>query len=157
MMNISKHIFPILLLGFTLTVQAGPTVGFSSDKIKARTGDTVTVDIVITDFPTTGGGGLTLSFNPKILQVMSVALNTGTWGFAGQDGIVDNSRGNVSDILFSSYNGVMGDATVATVTLSALKPGRSALTLSESGLNPFASSGQRLQVQMTAADVLVHK
>ena len=157
MMNIRTCMLPLLLLGTALTVQAEPAVGFSSDKIKVKAGETITVDIVMTGFPTTEGGGLTLTFDPQILRVVHVAPNSETWEFVAQDGITDNSSGNVSDILFSSYQGVTGNAAVATVTLSALKPGRSVLNLSESGLNPFASNGERLQISTTAAVVLVHK
>lgn len=136
----------ILLAAIAMDVWAGPTVGFSEAKIKARLGETVAVDIVMTGFPPTEGGGVTLAFDPAVVQVVGVQMNAADWTFATRDGVIDNDNGRVEDLLFSSYSGVSGDALVATVTLQAIGTGRSRLELVESGLNPFASGGARLTV-----------
>ena len=61
-------------------------------------------------------------------------------------GVTDNDKGKVSDILFSNYLGVSGDAALATITLQAVLRGKSNLGLSESELNPFASGGKKIEV-----------
>ena len=145
----------LLLVGAGVTAGAAPTVGFSESKIRSAAGQTITVDIVMTGFPTTEGGGLTLTFNPDVVQVIGVELNAAAWSFATRDGIVDNANGRISDLLFSSLAGVAGDALIATVTLETIATGRSRLKLVESQLNPFASGGELLDMTLTDSVIRV--
>lgn len=134
---------------------AEPTVGLSEEKIKASVGEAIAVDIVMTGFPTTEGGGVTLEFNPDVIRIISVQLNEVAWNFVRREGVVDNEAGQVKDLLFSSFSGVSGAAVIATVTLEGLKKGRSQLKLVESSLNPFASGGQSLDVTFRKSVVRV--
>lgn len=144
----------LLLMAATET-WAAPTVALSEKKIRAGIGETISVDIVMTDFPTTEGGGLTLKFNPSVVRVVSIEINGTAWNFATRDGVIDNENGRVKDLLFSSFSGVSGDAVVATVTLETLRRGRSRLKLVESSLNPFASGGTPLDVALKKSIVRV--
>jgi hypothetical protein len=154
-MNIKLLMVAGLLLLASSGVQAVPTVGFNESTVKAGLGETITLDIVMADFPTTEGGGLTLEFNPKVIQVNGVELNDGLWSFATRSGAVDNDKGKVTDLLFSSFAGVSGTAVIATVTLEIVGKGRSQLTLIESQLNPFASDGRPLDVTLKKSVVRV--
>lgn len=156
-MMTNRWLWTTLLLITALTVQAEPTVDFSSDNIQTRIGKTFTTDIVITDFPKTEGGGISLIFNPNVLQVQSITLNGADWNFVNQQGVIDNVNGVISDILFSSFSGVTGDAVVATVNFKARAQGQSALTMTESQLNPFASSGQRIMPDFQIGNITVKR
>ena len=106
----SRNIFwTLLLLGSVLTVQAEPTVEFSEASIQTRVGKTFDAEIVITGFPGTEGGGISLMFDPDLLRVLSVTLNSAVWNFVNQPGDIDNANGVISDLLFSSNYGVVGD------------------------------------------------
>ena len=78
-MNIKALIVSGIFLLASLGLQAAPTVGFNEAKVTAGLGDTITLDIVMADFPRTEGGGLTLKFNPKVIQVTGVELNDDLW------------------------------------------------------------------------------
>ena len=152
---ISKMAWLCLLTTFATAALAEPTVGFSASRIKAGVGETITIQIVMSDFPTTEGGGLTLRFNPSVVRVVDVEIDSATWNFVTRDGVIDNDKGRVKDLLFSSFSGVAGDAVVATVTLETLGRGRSRLKLVESGLNPFGSGGNSLDVAIIKSVVSV--
>jgi hypothetical protein len=154
-MNIKALIVSGIFLLASLGLQAAPTVGFNEAKVTAGLGDTITLDIVMADFPRTEGGGLTLKFNPKVIQVTGVELNDDLWSFATRSGSVNNVKGEVTDLLFSSFAGVSGTAVIATVTVETVDKGRSRLKLIESQLNPFASDGQLLDVILEKSVVRV--
>ena len=145
---------PLLLL-MTAGAWAEPTVALSEAKINAGVGDTIVVDIVLNDFPTTEGGGVTLKYNPSVVRVVGVELNEAAWNFVTRSGVIDNDRGRVTDLLFSSFQGASGDVVVATITLETLRKGRSRLKLFGSKLNPFAGGGQRLDVRFKRSGVRV--
>jgi hypothetical protein len=156
-MKFSNYIVAFAFLLFAVAGQAEPTAGFSESRIKATVGEMISVDIILNGFPLTEGGGLTLNFNPDVVTVIDVDLNESTWSFGTRDGTIDNDKGRVSDMLFSSYRGISGDATVATVTLVTIASGRSKLKLVESSLNPFAAAGEPLTVALNKAEIRVRK
>jgi len=152
---IKKIILTLLFFGALPTVQAEPAVGFGAVDIQTRVGKIFTTDIVITGFPLTEGGGVSLVYDPNSLRVLGVTLNSGVWDFVNHPGVTDNANGVISDILFSSYNGVSGDAIIATVSFKALTIGESTLTLAESSANPFAGAGQRIAPSFTSSNVSI--
>jgi len=136
----------ITVMMFSTTVfAAGPVLNINPQKTKAKVGSTVSVDIMAQDLPVSEGGGVTLRFDPSVVQVTGVSVNTAQWNFASSPGVIDNTKGEVSDIWVSSFSGVSGNAKIAT-NLQAIKRGKSPLRLQESALNPFASAGNRLSV-----------
>jgi len=95
---------------------------------------------------TTEGGGLDLSFDPAVVQVVDVVVDKTTWEFFSQRGNVDADSGKITGIVFASFAGHRGSFPIAKVTLRALANGMPRLRLAESQGNPFASGGQRLAV-----------
>jgi hypothetical protein len=145
----------LFLFMFSALLSAAPTVSFSEPVVRAHAGEVFTVDVVMSDFPATEGGGLVLKFNPKKLQVTNVTVDNSVWQFVNNNG--DISRGNVSDILFSSFQGVTGDAKIATIEFRSLRRGKSKIRLKESSINPFASNGEVIDVEFKATKVRVRR
>ena len=142
-----------LLFVFSTLVNAEANISFSEDVVKSRIGNAFTLDVLMTDFPTTEGGGLELYFDSALLQVTSVTVDDSVWTFVNKDGDIDNAGGSVSGILFSSYQGVASDAKVATIEFHAIHKGKSNITLEESASNPFASNGQNIDVTFTPSKI----
>lgn len=146
-----KFLTPITFLFLIIVAAAqaaGPTVVLNPSKTSAAVGDTIIVTIDARDFPVSEGGGLNLGFNPSVIQVKKVSINTSAWEFVSRPGRIDNTSGNVSDILFASFKGVQGDALIATVEVQIVGEGNANLTLQQSSLTPFASQGQALSVTL---------
>jgi hypothetical protein len=101
------------------------------------------------------GGGLNIAFDPSIVHVTGVAIDTGTWDFFTSVGAIDNTLGTVSDILFNALQNVTGDFAVATIQFQAVGVGASPLVLTESAANPFASGGDPLAVTFVNGSVRV--
>ena len=140
----------------TNTVITGPYLALSSDEATVNEGESFTLDIEINDFPVSEGGAVTLRFNPAQIQVTTVSVDSNVWDFVNKDGQINNAEGTVSDILFSSYQGVSGDAKVATVEFRSIKNGTSEITLEESPVNPFASNGQKMVVSFKTTTVVAN-
>ena len=132
-------------------IQAESVVAFNTDRVKTSVGEIFTVDIVMGGFPNTEGGGITLRFNPAVVRVIGVAVNEDAWSFVNRPGTIDNNTGAVTDILFSSYQGVSDSAMIATVTFEAIGKGKSSLDLEASSLSPFASGGDVVTVKYEKA------
>ncbi len=146
--------FVALLLLLGSAVQAEPLVSVSPARSKVTVGESFSVDIIMTDFPSCQGGGLSLRFKPSVVKVTKVTVASGTWSFAGQDGVIDNQRGRVSDILFSAFPGVTGNGVIATIELQVIGAGRTQLKLRESPRNPFASQGRPFVVTFGKGKVI---
>ena len=151
--NKTRSMLGLLLCFVTEGTQADSVVGFNADHIKTTVGESFTVEIVMNGFPNTEGGGITLRFNPAVVQVTGVAVNEDAWSFVTRPGAIDNTAGAVTDILFSSYQGVSGSAMVATVTFEAIGKGKSSLDLEASSRSPFASAGDVVTVKYEKAKI----
>ena len=125
---------------------AAPTVVLTPDKTVPDVGDSLTVRISLKEFPATHGGGIDLSFNPEVVRVEAVNVDSSTWRFINRAGTVDNANGTVSDVVFSDFQGVEGDLPVATVQLSVVGEGAINLSAAPSSLNPFSTTGGTLPV-----------
>ena len=145
----------VLIAAPSIVLSADPVVAFSPSKARLSDNETVTVDIVMQDFPVSEGGGVSLKFNPAIIRVTGVELDTVNWNLAGKTGAIDNEAGVVADILFSNFKGVSGAATIATVEFQAIKSGKTQLKLTESSLNPFASGGSHIPVTFERSTIKV--
>ncbi|WP_157118003.1 hypothetical protein [Oceanicoccus sagamiensis] len=84
-------------------------------------------------------------------------MNSTLWNFATSSGLVNRKGNMVSDILFSNFKGVSGDARIATVTFSAKRTGKTAIRLKPSEINPFASNGSVLDVKFQKTKIIVSK
>jgi hypothetical protein len=76
------------------------------------------VNLVGTGFTSsTDGGGLTISFDPTILQAISVSLDA-TWNFFTATGTIDNTLGTITGIEFATSGTPAAAFTVGTITFA---------------------------------------
>ena len=141
-----------------ITTSSRPTVALTAEQVNAVVGESFTLDVSMSDFPTSEGGGVSVQFDASMLNVTDVTINSATWDFVNQVGNIDNNAGLVSDILFSSFNGVSGDSNIVTITFYAISSGSSQIALTSSEINPFSSGGNKVgatfistKVQITTA------
>ena len=124
-----------------VTTSAKPTVALTSEQVDAVVGESFTLDISMSDFPVSEGGGVSVQFDASLLNVSDVTINSATWDFVNKIGNIDNNAGVVSDILFSSYDGISGNSNIVTITFEAINSGLTQIALTGSSINPFASDG----------------
>jgi len=136
-----------------VTTSARPSVALTSEQVNAVVGESFTLDITMSDFPTSEGGGVNVQFDASMLNVTDVTINSATWDFVNKAGNVDNNAGLVSDILFSSFNGVSGDNNIVTITFYAISNGSSQIALTSSEINPFSSDGNKVDVTYKSTTV----
>jgi hypothetical protein len=129
--------------------EAAPATPFSI-------GDSFSLKLFGSDFASTlDGGGINLSFDPTVLRVTSVTVDTTVWEFFSSDGEINDALGTVADVWFASFEERVGSFDIALFTFQAFGAGNSALTLSESLFNPFASGGELLPVEFGSLFVQV--
>jgi len=133
--------------------KSGPSVTLSNTDVSVNTDEKFTLDITTNAFTTSEGGGITLRFDASLLQVSHVEIDNTVWNFVNQNGKINNAEGTVSDILFSSYQGVTGDVKIASVAFQSTGSGNSTITLEASSNNPFANNGQAMDVTFTTTNV----
>ena len=126
----------------TVVTNSKLTVAFTSQKVDVSMGENFTLDISMSNFPVSEGGGVSVIFDPSMLNVSNVTIDAGSWDFVNKVGNIDNNGGIISDILFSSYNGVSGDSQIASITFNAIGSGSSQVVLQGSSVNPFSSDGK---------------
>ncbi len=134
----------------------GPYVALSKSEVNVNEGDVFTLDVIVNDFVISEGGGVTVFFDPTSVQATTVTVDTSIWDFVTKDGKINNAGGTVSDILFSSYQGVSGNARVATIEFKSIKKGTTELTLKEATANPFASNGEIMAVSFKSTTVVAN-
>ena len=139
----------------TTTKASGPTVALSSEQVEVTQAESFTLDITMSDFPLSEGGGVSILFDPSLINVNNVVINSDIWTFVNKSGEIDNGSGVVSDILFSSFKGVSGDSPVATVTFTAISSGYTQISLQGSAINPFSSNGEKVAVNYVATNVQI--
>jgi len=151
------NILASCLLFVISTLVSAADVSFSEKRVRSHVGEQFSLDILMSDFPTTEGGGLVLHFNPKVVRVTNVSVDDSVWSFVNKNGDIDNGEGTVSDILFSNYRGVTGNAKIATIEFEAIKRGKSRIKLEESAINPFAGGGEKIAVTFKSSNVRVKR
>jgi hypothetical protein len=98
------------------------------------------------------GGGVSLEYDPDVLEVTDVAVNTARWEFFSDPGT--RSRGRVEDTVFNTFNPGTGPFEFATYTLKAVGVGITELDLRDSR-NPFASDGHVVPIDYTRTTIEV--
>lgn len=111
------------------------TIGFSPDpKAVLQGSGNFTVNLVGTGFTSsTDGGGVSISFNPAILQAVSVVFDP-SWNFFTAAGSINNTLGTITGIEFATTGTPAASFTVGTITFApttALVVGSSVLGLTE--------------------------
>ena len=137
-------------------VTEAATVRFEPSSRMVDLGSEFSMAIVGEDFTSiTEAGGLNLSFDPAVLQVNSVVLDSATWEFLTNIGPINNTAGTVDDMVFTSFGGQSGNFNIGTIFFTALSLGTSNLGLTVSPQNPFTSSDVLLPVTLTDGQVSV--
>jgi hypothetical protein len=147
----------ILLISviFVSTAQAS-TVLLQPENLTVHKGATFSLNLVGRGFVSNlDGGGASLKYDPAILQVTNVFVNSDVWNFFTSNGVIDNVNGLVDDILFNAFRDVTGDFQIATLDFVAKSVGKTNLDLSEALMNPFASGGSVLAVDLVGSSVSV--
>lgn len=146
-------LFGLMLLA--LSANAEPLITFGNKVVKVSPGESFEVEVTAKDLPVTEGGGISLSFDPTVIQATEVRVDTKAWDFASRNGEIDNKEGKISNILFANFKGVSGDTKIATIKFKAVKKGDSDLKLLGIEKMPFASEGKKLAVKFKGAKVKV--
>ncbi len=145
-MSLKPTLLATALLAASLTVSlsahASGTLQLNPAASTVNAGEAIVIDVSGAGFTDkVVGGGLSLSFNPAVLSLQSVSIDTVTWEFVSSGGLIDNASGTLSDVYFNSFKPVLptGDFNVARLTFTAKADGTSPITLSASGGFPFAN------------------
>lgn len=136
--------------------KATAIVDISPASINVAEGTTFALNVVANFSAASEGGGVSLRYDPAVLEVLAVNVNRSAWNFVANDGEINNVDGSVSNILFSSYQGVSGGAAIAVIEFKSVGKGSSNLTIEQSPMNPFASNGKEMNVSFRNAQVVVN-
>jgi len=141
------------LLAFSLQANAA-VVGFNPTNSTVHPGDIFTVGVEGSSFSSNlDGGGLNLSFNPAVLEVLDVIFHP-DWDFFTDVGVKDNVAGTVTGTLFNQFvHPKVGSFAILEYRFQAKALGTSPLQLA-AGAN-FGSGGELVQVSFTDGSVNV--
>ena len=155
MINSKKLIFVITM--FLSGHLSAATITWEALTTNVSVNDIFTIDVVGTGFTSSvDGGGVNVSFDQNVLNVLSVSINESVWDFGGfgiNSGTIDNLNGTLDGIMVNTFADVSGDFVVATIEMQAIAEGSSLLSLSEYGLNPWASGGSAINPDFLSASV----
>lgn len=142
-MNTFKHLATALTLTLAAAAaQAVGTLGITPASSTVDVGSSFAVQVRGNGFvDNVVGGGFNLAFNPAVLSLSSVTINTGVWDFVSSAGLTDNASGTLSDVFFNTIRSPLptGSFDIATLTFTAKAPGSSLLSLGASSSFPFAN------------------
>jgi hypothetical protein len=143
-----------LFMGLSSRVQAA-TITFDPNTITVTSGSTFTLDIIGTGFTGTEGGGAEFLFDETILQINSITIDAGVWDTFTNEGTVNNTNGDVTNIAVAAFNDPGTNFVVATVEFMTVGVGFTDLILSENPLNPWASGGSAINPTLIDGGVTV--
>lgn len=135
----------VMLMGLSTAASAN-VISVSPAGQLAEIGDTVTVDLSMSFLQSTVGGSFDLTYDPTLLNLVSFDFDADfinnvadpafavTPDFCFTDGAAmggcDVGDGELNAIGFGSFDGIIGDYLIGTVTFEALASGISPLLLS---------------------------
>lgn len=152
-----KNILVFALLIFSSHLQAA-MITWNSINNTYNQNDIFTLDVIGTDFVSNvDGGGVDITYNSSVLNVLSITIDELVWDFAVSPGIIDNGAGTVNGLYVNAFSPVTGDFTVASIEFQVIGTtgSNSALTLTEYALNPWASGGLPINPSYTNGNVSV--
>lgn len=153
-----KIIFIIPLLLFNHYVQAA-SVSWSNINKTVNENDVFSLDITGSNFiNNVDGGGVNVSFDPNVVNVVSVTINETVWNFGPtgvKTGTIDNTAGSINGIMVNTFSTVTGNFTVATVNFQTVGSGGAStnLALSKLTINPWASGGVEISPDYINASI----
>lgn len=144
---LKKLLLSSVLLLFGTTVHAA-TIKLESGLGPSHLGDTITVNVLGEGFNDgITGGGFDLDFNPSVLQLGLVAINTTLFDFASTSGTTDNTNGKLTGVGFTR---LFGDPSVnfliATLEFLATGVGDSILDLELGQFNIVDGLGTTINI-----------
>lgn len=136
---------------------AAPQLQISPNAASLLPGEMLELTIAGSGFDMlTVGGGLSLQWNPDVLDLDSVVLDAGTWEFNRNAGLLDAASGTLSDMYFNSFAGRSGSFAIATLRFVADQPGSTQLAMSGSVDFPFGDEmGDVIPVGFQGASITV--
>jgi hypothetical protein len=147
------------LLGCALGAQAAGSLVITPANSSVNPGDSFALLVRGSGFTdNVVGGGFNLSFDPSVLSLTSVSVDTGVWEFVSSNGQIDNALGLLADVYFNSFKDTLptGDFSVATLLFSARASGNSLVQMSASPSFPFSDDlANVIDVAFQGADVTV--
>ena len=157
MKNIKNFIFLISMLATTQASAA--TISWNTSTTNVNVNDVFSLEIVGADFiGNVDGGGINISFDSNVLNILSVNINESVWDFGGlgiSTGTIDNLNGSLDGLMVNTFSDITGDFVVATIEMEAIAEGSSLLALSEYTQNPWASTGSLINPDFVDATVNV--
>ena len=132
----------LALAGVCSAAQAVGTVVLNPVNTTVQAGSSFAVQVRGVGFTdNVVGGGFNFSFNPLVMNLSSVLINTAVWEFVSSPGITNNAAGTLVNVFFNSNRLVLptGNFEIATLNFTAMAQGVSALTLAASQDFPFAN------------------
>ena len=152
-MNIKSIKKIIIALSLLFSGQVFSVAITTSGPSSVNTNDIFTVDIIGTGFlDNVDGGGINVSFDQNVFNVLSVSIDESVWNFGAagiSTGSIDNTTGYIDGIMVNTFADVSGDFVIATLEIQAMSEGMSSLLLSELSYNPWASGGSRINPDFT--------
>lgn len=137
-----KYILLVTTLLFSHGSMAG-TITWDSLTNPVSENAIFSLDIIGTGFgDIVDGGGVDFTFDPSVLQILSISIDAGVWDFFPVTGTINNIAGTVNGIeVNAALSTITGDFIVASVQFQTIgSPGTSStLALSEFIDNPWAS------------------
>jgi hypothetical protein len=132
----------LTLAGVATAASAAGTLVFSPVDSDAAVGETVVVEVRgqgFSDFVV--GGGFDLAFDPAVLSLSSVQIDTAEWEFITNPGTIDNSAGTLTAVWFNAFADPLptGSFPIATLRFDAVAPGTATLNLLANAGFPFVS------------------
>jgi hypothetical protein len=123
-------------------------------------GDTFQVEVGGRDFTTPiDAGGLDFRFDPKIVQVLSVDVDSSVWDWSLPEKThIDNQQGWVGDLDFGTVflDSPRDDFNIARIVLRAVGKGCSLLEFMASADTEFGSGYEKVNVNFVSASVNVN-
>ena len=144
MTNFSLRIL-LFIAGFSLSASThAASVAFDVNAQDVTLGSEFSLVVMGSDFPAISGGGLTLLFDPAVLQITSVTINTSVFEFyigdGPEKGVLNNSLGSLTNTAFNSIVGATGNFSIMTIKFTAIGSGTTMLSLSESSIWVFSDT-----------------
>lgn len=150
MNSIKSLVAALALAGLGTVASANGSLVFSPSASTALVGEIVVVEVRGQGFTDNViGGGFDLNFDPAVLSLGSVEIDTTVWAFITNPGTIDNAAGTLTAVWFNAFNPLpTGNFPIATLQFTALAPGHSTLQLLANAAFPFVSD----QVELIAVD-----
>ena len=133
---------PVAVAGLAAAggVSAQNSLSLEATPNSVGVGQEFQVDVRMDFSEATAGGGVTLAFDPARVSLGAVSVGIGDPDFRCPGSAAIACPGNPAYLSFGQVTGLTGQATVATITLTALASGSLALALEPA--TPFGKVGE---------------